>query len=160
MTKKEKILLDWVEYADDENIKAYMENANEGRSNDKCKTCGHIEEPLMTFDEARDAINADSDYWATQWEFFTEDLSEQMRKNTYWMDNAKNMGWRALQGNKVFEAKTGQELLRAISPKTDCHYTIWKHRKGLKIRIGHHDAPMGETHLIKPLSAKQYEALQ
>ena len=158
---KEKILLAWEEYADNEDIKAYMENANESRSNDKCKTCGHIEDPLMTFDEARDAIHADSDYWTTQWEFFTESLSEEMGKNIYWADNAKGVGWRGLTGSKVFEAENGQKLIDAITPKTsEFSLRIYKHSKGLKIIISHHDAPMGETHLIRPLSAKQYDKLQ
>lgn len=150
--------MEWTGYADDAEVKEYMDSRNDDIEVKPCKTCGHSEEKLMTLEEAQDAINEDAGYWEMQWDDFTEYLTELMNGREYWKDDSKNMGWMHRAGYKVFEAKNGQKLLSAISPNTDCHYTIWKYRNGLKIRIGHHDAPMGENHIIRPITEKQYNA--
>lgn len=92
------------------------------------------------------------------WEMFCDGLTESMNKNSYWRDDATNMGWLNRTGYKVFQAENGLDFIRAISPNTDCHYTFYRHYKnGFKVRLAHHDAPMGEHHTIKPIKYEQYE---
>lgn len=149
-TTQKTPLLQWTGYAEDVDIKNYQENYNDNARQDNMVT----EE--ISFEQARDMLAEDYDYWQMQWECFHDAVSEYMNKHTYWIDNAKGMGWRSLQGSKIFQADNGQSLLNAISPNTDCMYRIWKHYNGFKIRISHHDAPMGEVHILKPLSEDAY----
>ncbi len=142
-----KSILNWTGFADKQEILDYMERVNDDR-----------DKPI-TFDQAADEIASDSFYWDNEWENFIDGLSEYMGKNEYWTDNAANMGWRHLTGSKVFAAADGLALIRAISPDTDCSYTFWKYRTGFKVKLSHHDAPMGETHIIKPLTEKQFNTL-
>lgn len=145
-----KPTLTWTGYADDEDIKAYADNYNEGLSDG---------EEAMTIEQASQKIYEDYDYWRFMWESFVECLTEDMEGKRYWIDNAKGMGWRNLEGYKAFEAEDGEKLLQAISPKTECSYRIVKHYNGFKIRISHHDSPMGETHILKPINIIKYHAL-
>jgi hypothetical protein len=144
---KEKTLT-WTGYASEEEIKDYMENSNEGVD-------GELE-LMMSLEQARESINDDYDYWKWQWEDFTDYLTELMGEQKYWRDDATNMGWQNRTGFKVFEAKNGQEFINVISPDTDCHYEITPHGKGFKIRLSHHDAPMGEHHLVTPMTEENY----
>lgn len=150
---KTKNILEWTGYADDDEVEQYMNDHNEREEED-----GGVD--TWTLEEAQHHISMDSDYWSMQWDFFCEALTEMMKENTYWKDNATNMGWQSRQGFKVFKADNGMDFLRAISPDTDCSYTIQKTKTGFKIRIGHHDAPMGEHHVIKHITEAQYEKLQ
>lgn len=143
---KTKIKLEWTGYASDDDIREYMDSHNGGVDT-------HEE---WTLEEATEFINSDSDYWQWEWEAFTEYLTELMGDQKYWRDNATNMGWMNRTGFKVFEAKDGTEFLRAISPNTDCHYEITQHGKGFKVRLSHHDAPMGEYHTISPMTEENY----
>lgn len=148
--KKQKYVLEWTGYASDDEVKEYMElhNADEVGEGDNA----------WSFEDAQYHMSLD-DYWYYRWEDFTEYLTELMNKNNYWVDRAKNMGWRNLQGSKVFESENGKDFLRNISPNCDCTYYIRKYYKGFKIRISHHDSPMGETHIVMPLSEKAYNKL-
>jgi hypothetical protein len=85
------------------------------------------------------------------WDMFVDDVTEAMGGRMLWRDDAKNMGWRNRTGYKKFKAADGLELIRAISPDTDCYYTFYKYYNGFKVRLSHHDAPMGEYHTIKPI---------
>lgn len=105
-----------------------------------------------------DGGNGDYDEDVINWESFIEDVSMEMKGKMYWRDDATNMGWLNRTGYKVFEAENGLDFIRAISPDTDCHYTFYRHYKhGFRVRLSHHDAPMGEHHIIKPITEKQYE---
>ncbi len=139
--------LEWTGYATDEAIADYQEQYNDSMD----------EADKLTLDQARDMMSEDSDYWQNEWQFFVEALTEMMDGREYWRDDASNMGWMSREGVKVFKATNGQQLIEAISPNTDCHYTINTHYSGFKIRISHHDAPMGEYHTIRPINQKTYE---
>jgi len=148
MKTKNKIRLEWTGCADDVEIKDYAES-NE-IINEETKE--------LDIEKAERMIGEDSDYWTIQWESFTEYLTELMKGQEYWRSDATNMGWRHLTGYREFKATTGEEFIRAISPNdSDCSYQITPHYKGFKIRIAHHDAPMGEHHLVTPMTAKNYE---
>jgi len=146
-----KPLLEWTGDSDHADVQNYMQNHNDNEED----TTLHI-----NHDQAYDMLASDYDYWQTQWEGFTEYLAELMGENTYWIDNATRMGWRSLSGHKVFEAGDGQMFVDKITPNTsDFSLTIWKHYKGFKVRISHHDAPTGEYHVVKPLSEAVYNKL-
>lgn len=144
--KTTKTVLEWENYATDEMIKDYQESYNDSQDDaDK-----------ITIEQAREMIYEDAYYWSDEWDHFTEWLGELMGEQEYWRDDATHMGWQARTGYKVFKAETGNEFIRAISPDTECSYTITPHYKGFKIRISHHDAPMGEYHTIRPITEKNY----
>lgn len=146
-TSTKKPVLRWTGYADDEMAADYMENYN-----------SNLEEgDNITLTEAEEMLSQDSDYWQMEWEYFCDWLTELMKGCEYWRDDATRMGWQSRTGYKVFNAENGTEFLRAISPDTDCSYTITPHYNGFKVRISHHDAPMGEYHTIRPISADKYE---
>tara|TARA_Y100000310_G_scaffold320098_1_gene376158 strand:- start:1407 stop:1868 length:462 start_codon:yes stop_codon:yes gene_type:complete len=143
---KQNLLLEWTGYTTDEEVKAEMEAYNADEVG--------LKNPI-TFEEMETQM-ANGDYYYYAWEDFTEYLTELMNKKTYWRDDAKNMGWQNRSGYKVFEADNGSDFIKAISPDTDCVYQIYKHYNGFKIRISHHDAPMGEHHVVKPITEKAY----
>jgi len=148
--KTNKVKLEWTGYATDSDIEYYLQNLN-----------SDLEEgqEAYTFDQASERISEDTHYWGWEWEGFTESLTELMGGREYWEDNATGMGWQNRGGSKVFEASNGEELLREISPDTDCSYVIEAYYNGFKIRIGHHDAPMGELHIVRPLTEDVYQEL-
>lgn len=147
ITKKQ--ILRWTGYADDQMIADYQEQYNDSQD----------EAGLITLKEAGEMLSEDQDYWDREWEYFCEWLGELMGDQVYWRDDASRMGWLNRTGYKVFKAETGQEFIRAISPDTDCSYTITPYYKGFKARISHHDAPTGEYHTIKPITEAEYEKL-
>lgn len=117
----------------------------------------------VTEDEIKNRVYNDSYIFNFAYDDLKESLTELMREvnaGEYWDARVNNFGWRSLDGSKVFTAKTGEELLQNILPKTDCTFYIFKRAKMLIIRNYHHDSPMGnEIYYIKPLSAKQYDKL-
>jgi hypothetical protein len=103
----------------------------------------------------------DSDDWKDEGDY--EDAMETLtalmdEKNgeTYWKATGYGMGWRKREGYKLFEAKDGSELLRAILPNTDNTYKIYNEQRGFIIHNAHHDAPTGETYWVRPISEKTY----
>lgn len=149
MTKK--YLLEWTGYAESADIANYMENYNE--------QIGSNAEDWIDFKTAEEMMARDDDYWYQQWDYFTEAVTDLMDNKEHWIDNASRIGWRSLSGHKVFKADNGEDFIRRISPDTDCMYRISKYYSGFKIRISHHDAPMGELHIVKPISEKLYQKL-
>ena len=151
MTKeqKEKPLLEWNTYADKADIEDYLENYNEQLPENE-----HI-----GFDKAQELLDSDADYWQVRWDDFADRLTEEMKKQIYWRDDASNLGWLHRSGYKVFKAEDGKQLLEQISPKAECSYEVYKHRDGFEIKISHHDAPTGETHLVKPLTDREFYEL-
>jgi hypothetical protein len=85
------------------------------------------------------------------WPFMLDTLSELMGATTRWYCRAENLGWRNTGGEKTFTADNGEELLRAILPKTDCTFKVWrKGDGGLSINNFHHDSPTGEWFHLTP----------
>ena len=150
-TKKQtsKPALEWTGYASDDEVREFMEAHNADEVGEG--------ENAIDFAEA-ETLLANEDEWHYRWQDFLEAVTELMQGREYWRDDASDMGWMKRTGYKVFKATTREEFIRAISPNTDCTYAFHKAGKGLKVRIGHHDAPMGEHHVIKSITAEQYEA--
>lgn len=96
----------------------------------------------------------DQDSIDAGWEMMVNDLTEFMNKilpegqwlsEVSWHCEVKNFGWQHRDGYKDFNAHTGQELLRAILPNTDCTFEIWLDEEAKEIRVNnaHHDSPSG-----------------
>ncbi len=119
-----------------------------------------IEQEGLTEDEAIERVNFDYDIYQFAWENFTENLTEIMhaKKFTgYYFCTGKDMGWRHLYGYKYFTADDAKELLQAVLPKTDCTITVFNGKNGaIEMRVSHHDAPTGETYIIRAVSESYY----
>jgi len=82
-----------------------------------------------------------------EWEDLTYEFTMLMKKRNpslWWDAKVKNFGWLSKKGiREGFEATTGQELLRAILPRTSCSFKIYSFRKtGFAINNAHHDSPV------------------
>lgn len=78
------------------------------------------------------------------WLDLTNELTDKMKNNTEWKAKVRNFGWHESDGEKKFEAETGQSLLREILPDTDCSFIIYKYGEGFAIQNFHHDSPTGK----------------
>ena len=112
--------------------------------------------------QVRDSVYGDSDWFQDSYQSMTEQLAEVMKKKNpdgYWRGQVKNFGWRAVSGEKYFQANTGQELLDEVLPKTDCTFYIYDFGKdGLAINNYHHDSPTGkEWYYLIPVTAAEFE---
>jgi len=122
-----------------------------------------MEDEDRSEEEIRNSAYSDSDLFAWEWESLLECLtnlmtSKQKDEGTYWRAEMHNFGWRKLNGEQVFEAETGQELLRRILPDTDCTFGIYGFGRGFAIQNAHHDSPLGdEWYYIVPIAASTYE---
>ena len=105
--------------------------------------------------------NADFDYYWQDFKELLTDLMTEINKLGYWLDEARGLTWRNLNGSKVFEADTAEKLLEAITPNTsDYSISIYKGGKTFfYARISHHDCPMGEWHRIKRLGETVYNQI-
>ena len=92
-----------------------------------------------------------------------EFLIEAMNLVHEWYCEGLKLGWRGLNGYKVFEVgvsykngdkKLTESFLRHILPNTDCTFYIYKWRNQFLIKNYHHDAPTGETYLLRPMTEK------
>jgi hypothetical protein len=100
----------------------------------------------------------DLPYW--EWETQCANITKAMDKISsnapmpgYWMCFTKDQGWEKKVGWKTFRAKTGEELLMAILPKTDCTFRIYADMKRHRLYLNnaHHDSPVWrEWYLIMP----------
>jgi len=111
-------------------------------------------------DEALQSAFEDYDLYALEWEYLLDHLTDLMKERNpdgNWHAEMSNFGWRGTNGHKLFFAETGEELLRAILPKTDCQFKIFDYRAtGLALQNYHHDAPTGkEWYHIEPASMCQ-----
>lgn len=102
----------------------------------------------------------DASFFESEWEYATEyltDLMEQKKQSGYWRVKVNNFGWRNLQGEKVFTASTGSDLLSEILPKTDCTFKVFNFRNGFAIQNWHHDSPTGnEWYYVTPIKYGTY----
>lgn len=118
-------------------------------------------------EEIRIAVYENYDLFKDEWDRFEEYLGEllnEIDKNKFEVFKVvgKSMGWRNLEGYKTIKAENGEELLKGILPKTnEFSLYVWKTKTQIKIKCSHHDSPMGEWYLIKPLNKvkfKEYES--
>lgn len=91
------------------------------------------------------------------WEDFVQKVDTVLEnKGHFFKDTARDIGWMRRSGYMYFKATNALEFLRAFSPDTDCHYVFTKHGNGFSVKLSHHDAPMGETHIIMPIAQSTY----
>jgi len=111
-------------------------------------------------DKVRNAIYTD-DWLAYEWEMFGETLTESLNyinpDNKKWYAEVNGFGWRGLGGHSTFEAKTGEEFLQVILPKTECTFNIWLDENTIKIQNYHHDSPTGNEWYTITISDKEEE---
>ena len=68
-----------------------------------------------------------------------------------WHCELTGFGWRGTSRYRTFEGTTGEDLLFAILPKTDCSFKIYfdKAKRQIVVDNAHHDKPMGgEIYII------------
>jgi hypothetical protein len=106
---------------------------------------GNMEGPMSQVDATIDA-NEDFDLQNWEWESMTETLTQWIEeinpKGNTWCVSGRNMGWQRRSGTKEIlhrDGSTGQDLLRAILPQTDCTFTITYDGKSFEISNSHHD---------------------
>lgn len=88
-----------------------------------------------------------------EWEQLCENLTGLMNRinpdGCRWDARVNNFGWQRRDGTKsFFKAENGQELLRAILPKTDCTFHIFDEGDQIRIRNWHHDNPTGNEYYV------------
>lgn len=111
-------------------------------------------------DEALQSAFEDYDLYRFEWECLLDHLTYligQRNPDGNWYAKMSNFGWRGINGEKFFFADTGQKLLGAILPDTDCQFTIFGYRDdGFALQNFHHDAPTGkEWYHIEPAAMCQ-----
>ena len=112
----------------------------------------------LSKEEALRLAGEDQDFFSMEWSDLCDTLTELMEEMscTNWLAEVKNFGWRKLNGHLGFIAHTGQELLRAVLPDTDCTFKLYKRDGEIAINNAHHDSPTwDEWYSIKP--AKEAE---
>jgi len=116
----------------------------------------------LTDEEIYESVHMDQELFEREYEYFKKSLTEvlnEINRNGEFMFKAKglNMGWRNLEGTKEFKAENGKELIESIFPNTN-EWTARVYKKGkyqIVIKVSHHDSPMGEYYIIKPMSKKE-----
>ena len=113
-------------------------------------------------DELNDALREkayeDSDAATWAWEAMTEDLTNLMDTinpgSSVWRVNMRGFGWLSQDDDGTITAESGEDLLHAILPNTDCSFKVYKKGRGIVINNAHHDKPMGgEMYYITPFDA-------
>lgn len=106
----------------------------------------------ITKDEIEDYFLNDVYLYERHLEQFLYDMNEEFMD---YVDcevyvEGKNMGWRNLTGWKEFTLERGEDIFYKIIPDCDLTYYIEKVKeKEYKVKISHHDSPMGEYYNIK-----------
>jgi hypothetical protein len=93
-----------------------------------------------------EGTNDDDGGWAPICAVITTAMKEINTERSYWDCTVTGQGWRFRTGYKNdFKAETGEELLQAILPRTDCMFKVYVDKAGHKIHINnfHHDSPTG-----------------
>ena len=93
----------------------------------------------------------DITYWELEsvWETFDTE---------FWFAEGKDMGWRKSSGKKYWRAKNLHEFLQGFTPKTSDYtakFTIFPSH--MEVMVSHHDAPTGETYIIRPATNRERE---
>jgi len=96
-----------------------------------------------TDDELFQMACEDQDIQTFAWRDLCDCLTGFMKRNTHggWKAEVNNFGWRSLNGEKMFHATNGRELLHAILPKTDCSFKVYRYGNGFAVNNAHHDSP-------------------
>ena len=136
----------------------FLQNEIDFFQNNKEEFCVSIlwdedRDPLtITKDEIEDHFYNDMYLYERHLEQFLYDLNEEFMD---YVDDevhveSKNMGWRNRTGYKEFTLERGEDMFYKIIPDCDLTYKIEKVKdKEYKVRLSHHDSPMGEHYTIK-----------
>ena len=106
----------------------------------------------ITDEEIEDHFYSDCYLYETHREQFLDDMNEEFMD---YVDcevhvEGRNMGWRNRTGYKEFTLERGEDMFYKIIPNCDLTYEIEKVKdKEYKVKISHHDSPMGEHYTIK-----------
>lgn len=110
-----------------------------------------------TDEQLFDMASNDNTIFDIEWEYIRDAMTDELaNKDGYFYVYSDSMGWDNRSGYKYFYAKDGQSFFDEILPDCDLTLDIKSYYKGYKIRISHHDRPMGETYIVKPISEKEY----
>jgi len=108
------------------------------------------EDEELSEDKAFEQAASDVEHFEMRWDDLLDDLTELIREinpRGDWKAEVQNFGWQHLNGEKTFEASTGQKLLREILPQTDCQFKVYRRtdkrtgREYIAINNCHHDSP-------------------
>lgn len=104
----------------------------------------------------------DADDASVQWSFIIRDLQDaidDLNPQYGFFVTASGIGWRNGSGNKRIGLMDAEGLLRAILPKTDCTFSIYKQvdddEHTIVIKNAHHDA-LNETYTIYPVKSRRH----
>jgi hypothetical protein len=119
---------------------------------------GHSEE------EAEQMAASDCDLFQIEYDDLKDCLTELMKERELQGPvyiEMSGFGWRSLDGHQFADVETGEQLLRAILPNTDCTFHIYDYTsgevKGLAVNNFHHDSPVGrEWYYILPAVMSSY----
>ena len=69
-----------------------------------------------------------------------------------WRARGTNMGWQHRSGENEFDdIHSGEDFIKkCLGNGGDYHWWVWEDGDGLKVRVTHHDAPLGEYYYWKP----------
>jgi hypothetical protein len=90
----------------------------------------------------------------TAWEDFIDAFQALLNKINpggmkHWHAAGRNLDWRGRSGEREIETNDATEVLRMVSPETDCHYRIYTDETDkeapIRIIIYHHDVPTGSV---------------
>lgn len=110
-----------------------------------------------TDQELFDMASEDNDIFRIEWEYVIDEMTNHLENKTgYFHIYSNSMGWDNRSGYKYFFAEDGETFFREVLPDCELTMNIKSHYKGYKMRLSHHDRPMGETYIIKPISEKEY----
>lgn len=84
-------------------------------------------------------------------------MKEVKNYSGYWRVIGKNMGWRNLTGTKLIEADNARKLIAEMLPATQFTIRGKKYNNRLEMVVSHHDSPMGETYVVKPIAYSTHE---
>lgn len=135
-------------YDEYEIIKSELEYVKQERENDdfyKNLYGGLSDEKIV------EILSGDDDLFSNRWDEFMWDIGELLNLN----DNplleieGYNMGWRHSNGKMTLRCCDISNLFHKILPNTDINrFEVTHENAQLKIRIWHHDSPMGKEYYI------------
>ncbi len=91
---------------------------------------------------------AEEDDWSEFLETFQDMLNDLNPQDLEWHVEGTNLNWRGSSGSMDLSTNNAENLLRKVSPKTDCHYRAYQGEAGFKLIIYSHDVPMGSVLLF------------
>lgn len=123
-----------------------------------------IESGAITKEEIKNSVYENELIYESEWDYLTESLSELMKNKNkkssgvYWKAKVENFGWNNRNGEKVFKADNGEQLLLQILPNTECIFKVHNYGSyGFAIQNHHHDSVTGnEWYYITPVTEKTY----